>query len=321
MTTDVGVLDRATYLGSSDIAAILGLSPWKTPVDVYFEKRGQAQPIDAAKQKLFNRGKRMEPVILDMLSDEYDIDIVARGQRYRDPEHAWMAAEIDAEAIDIDNGERFNIEAKSVHQFAAGQFGEGGTDQIPIHYAAQCMFGLMVTGRQRCTVAALVGSDNISVYHLERDEETIAGIRSKAIAFWRDHVLTGIPPEPIVLDDVYRLMRRDADITAEAPDDIAQHIREFELAKQKAKAESERADDLKFQIGRWLLGEVAMDKPTRKPKHVITYNGAPLLTIGYQEQTRIDTDAIRKRHPEIAAECSKTTTFFRFDSPRKGKRK
>ena len=42
---DVGQLDRRTYLGSSDVAAILGLSKWKTPVDVYFEKIGQGASL------------------------------------------------------------------------------------------------------------------------------------------------------------------------------------------------------------------------------------------------------------------------------------
>lgn len=314
----VGELDRSTYLGSSDIAAILGLSPWATPVDVYFEKMGRPQPIDAAKQKLFNRGKRMEPVILDMLTDEHDIDIVARNQRYRDPEHAWMAAEIDAEAID-DTG-MINIEAKSVHPFAAGQFGEENTDEIPVYYAAQAMYGLMITGRSRCTFAVLVGADNLSVYRLERDEETIAGIREKAIAFWRDHVLAKISPEPIVLDDVYRLMRRDVDIVAEAPVDIVKQIRKFELAKARARVANEHADELKFRVGKWLLGADVMTMPTRKPKHTITADGKALLTIAYQEQSRIDSEALRKTHPDIAAECSKTSRFFRFDSPRKGKK-
>ena len=96
---DVGALDRSTYLGSSDISAILGLSPWKTPVDCYFEKLGMGKPIDAAKEKLFKRGKRLEPIVLDMLAEERGIEFIAKGARYRHPEYPWMAAEIDAEAI------------------------------------------------------------------------------------------------------------------------------------------------------------------------------------------------------------------------------
>jgi predicted phage-related endonuclease len=260
----------------------------------------------------------MEPVILDMLAEERKLFIATRGARYRDSEHDWMAAEIDAETPDDDG--IVNIEAKSVHPFAADQFGEEGTDEIPIYYAAQAMYGMMVTGRQRCIFAVLVGADNLSVYELMRDDETIAGIRDKAVTFWRDHVLAKIPPEPIVLEDVMRLMRRDADITATASAEIAGYIAEMNALRQRARAATERVDELKFQVGKWLLGAQAIETPTRKPKHIIVSEyGTTLMTISYQEQSRIDSNTLRKKYPAIAAECSKTTSLFKFDTP-KGKR-
>lgn len=315
-TLDVGQLDRRTYLGSSDVAAILGLSKWKTPLDVYFEKLGQGVPPHAAKEKLFRRGKRLEPVVLDMLAEELDYEITARGARYRDPGYPWMAAEIDAET-EI-NGERVNIEVKTVHPFAAGEWGEMETDEIPIHYAAQAMYGLMVTGRQRCIFAALFGADNLVTYDLRRDEETIDGIRAKAIAFWTDHVLAKVPPEPIVLDDVYRLLRRDSDTIVEADKDLTRLLAAYKEAKSRESAAGAKIEELKYQIGVRVLGADALAIPSRKPKHVITVAGLPAMTVAYQEQTRIDSDAVRSRHPDVAAECSKVSKFFRFDLPRKG---
>lgn len=315
-TLDVGQLDRRTYLGSSDVAAILGLSKWKTPLDVYFEKLGQGVPPDAAKEKLFRRGKRLEPVVLDMLAEELDYEITARGARYRDPGYPWMAAEIDAET-EID-GERVNIEVKTVHPFAAGEWGEMETDEIPIHYAAQAMYGLMVTGRQRCIFAALFGADNLVTYDLRRDEETIDGIRAKAIAFWTDHVVAKVPPEPIVLDDVYRLLRRDSDTIVEADKDLTRLLAAYKEAKSRESAAGAQIEELKYQIGVRVLGADALAIPSRKPKHVITVAGLPAMTVAYQEQTRIDSEAVRSRHPDVAAQCSKTSKFFRFDLPRKG---
>lgn len=311
----VGEIDRRTYLGSSDISAVLGLSPWATPLDVYLAKIGEPRQIDADKERLFRRGKRLEPVVLEMLAEETGIAIAARNCRYRDPEHPFLAAEIDAEA-EID-GERVNIEVKTVHPFAADQFGEMDTDEIPIQYAAQAMYGLMVTGRRRTMFAVLFGSDNLTTYRIDRDEDTISGIREKAVRFWREHVEAEIPPEPIVLEDVYRLMRRDQDTIFEADESLAELVRDFDLAKAQARAATERAEEIKFHIGREVLGEPLVSTPSRQPKHVIQRAGSPILTIGYQEQGRIDTDAIRRLHPEIAAACTRTSRFFRFDSPRK----
>lgn len=313
---NVGELDRKTYLGSSDVAAILGLSPWRTPLDVYMEKIGRGTPPDPAKEAIFRRGKRLEPVVLDMLAEEYGYEIVTRGARYRDPVHPWMAAEIDGET-EID-GERVNIEVKTVHPFAAGEWGEMETDEIPVHYAAQAMYGLMITGRQRCIFAALFGADNLVTYDLRRDEETIDGIRAKAIAFWTDHVLAKVPPEPIVLDDVYRLLRRDSDTIVEADKDLTRLLAAYKEAKSRESAAGAKIEELKYQIGVRVLGADALAIPSRKPKHVITVAGLPAMTVAYQEQTRIDSDAVRSRHPDVAAECSKVSKFFRFDLPRKG---
>ncbi|MFU1925134.1 YqaJ viral recombinase family protein, partial [Klebsiella pneumoniae] len=73
------------------------------------------------------------------------LKIIGRGNRYRDQQHDFMAAEIDAEAA---SGE--NIEIKTVSPFKAKEWGEVQTDAIPVHYTAQAMHGLMVTGRQVC---------------------------------------------------------------------------------------------------------------------------------------------------------------------------
>ncbi|MFP7807163.1 YqaJ viral recombinase family protein, partial [Pseudomonas aeruginosa] len=131
----VGALDRTKYLGGSDVAGILGISPWRTPLDVYLDKvQPRTGPVDPAKQKIFTRGQRMEPYVIDLLAEETGLKIVGRGNRYRDQKHDFMAAEIDAEAA---SGE--NIEIKTVSPFKAKDWGEVQTDAIPVHYTAQAM--------------------------------------------------------------------------------------------------------------------------------------------------------------------------------------
>ena len=313
--TDVGSLDRTTYIGSSDIAAVLGLSPWRTPLDVFFEKMGEIRPPDPDREKLFRRGKRLEPVILDMLADELGIQITARGRRYRSAAHRFLAAEIDGEYEHA--GETINVEIKTAHPFASAQWGESDTDEIPIHYAAQAAFALAVTGRARCVVAVLFGADNLVTYRLERDDETIAGIIDRAVRFWRHNVEKKIPPDPIKIDDLMRLFRRDVDTIVEADEPTARLLEQYNEARAEARAAANFADELKFHIGKYMVGAKTMQAPTKTPRHVLNVNGVPALTIAYQEQRRIDTDALRKKYPEIAVECSTTSGFFRFSTPRK----
>jgi putative phage-type endonuclease len=323
-------LNRAGFLGGSDIGAVIGVSRFKTALDVWLEKTGQAvHEVDPAKEKIFRRGKLMEPVVLDMLAEERGIVAVARNQRYVDREFPFFACEIDAEAI-VDD-ERVNLEAKTSHPFAANQWGDEGTDEIDISYTAQALWGMGITGRKRCIFAVLIGSDSLLTYEVKRDEQLIAEMRARAVDFWNNHVLAGVPPKPINLPDVMKLFRRSPAATIEATEEVVALVGELEALKDQAKAVEEGIEVKKFEIGKYMLGD-AIERPvkprggldkvqptaTAKPgQHVLTYCGRELLLVNLQSQIRLDNDRIRKEYPEVAAECSKQINFYRFDPPRK----
>ncbi len=159
----VGALDRATYIGGSDVAPILGVSPWTTPFMLYQKKVGAyVEEISPAKRRILERGARWEPIVLEMLVDEltdrgHDVEVLATGNRYRDPEHPYLAAEIDAELI-VD-GEPVNGEMKTAGYFAAGAWGDYDSNEVPICYLSQLMHGLMIQPRRRAVVAAVTGFD------------------------------------------------------------------------------------------------------------------------------------------------------------------
>lgn len=179
--------DRQKHIGSSDIAAILGISPWASAVDCWMKK---TQPVaeDNRNAKAKARGSRLEPYIRDMIEHEYDIQIEAWNNRYVDPEIPVFVSEIDAETR-----EQVNIEIKAVHPFAAKDWGEQDTDELPMHYVAQVQWALGVTRRQHALVFALIG-DDLRQYRVERDLELIAAMRHRALLFWNDNVLPKVPP-------------------------------------------------------------------------------------------------------------------------------
>ena len=303
--------DRSRYLGSSDIAGVLGCSPWRTPLDVYLEKIGEGAPPDESKAKIFKRGKRLEPIVLEMLAEEYGYTPVATLARYQDKEYPWMACEVDAETI-ID-GEHVNIEIKTAHPFSAAKFGEAGSDEIPVEYAAQAMYSLMITGRRRCIFGVLIGSDNLTTYELVRDEDTIVGMRAAAVAFWNDNVIARVPPDPLNLPDVYKLMRRVTHGTeVSANDEAAAMVAEYERLNAMSKDAGEKADEIKFRIGCYMLGVERMNKQDAAGKHVLIRNGAPMLTIALQEANRIDTKTLKEKYPDVAKECTKSGSHYVF---------
>ena len=287
----VGVIDRSTYLGGSDIAAILGLSPWSTPLDVYLDKVDGPRPIDDAKAKIFRRGARMESYILDLLTEEHGIQIVNRGQRYRDKNHAFIAAEIDAEAA---SGE--NIEAKSANQFAAKNWGAEFTDEIPVYYTAQAMHGMMVREAPATIFPVLIGSDDFRVYRVERDDETIAAIRDKEVEFW-DRVQRRDPPPPSTVSDIERMFSRDSGLAIQASDEIVEVFNALKSLKSKAKLLDSEIEDAERQI-KLFLGEAA----------VLKFGAQQLCSWKSQEANLFDITAFRAKHPAISDKFTKTST-------------
>jgi putative phage-type endonuclease len=292
-------MNRRAFVGGSDIAAILGISKRKTAYQLWLEKTGQyVEEPSEEKMRVLARGKRMEPVVLDMLREETGLEITATNRRYQAPDRQFLACEIDAEAGDI------NIEIKTVHPFAAKDWGEQGTDEIPVWYTAQVMYGLDLTGRKECIVAALIGADDLRIHRVEFDVEAAALCRSAAVDFWEKHVLPGIAPEPKSLEDVRRMFARDTggEIEADAP--TVDRILRLKGIAEQAKTLEREADALKLEIQR-VMGERGT---------MIDRDGRKLATWRIQTRSALDQKALGAAHPELIQQFKRVgeTRVFRL---------
>ena len=306
--------NRATYIGGTDASVILGVNPKRSIVDLWLEKVGRAQQAanDPKLEALFKRGRMFEPVILEMTVDKlrergHSVKVLAKNRRYRDAQHRFLSAEIDAE-LEID-GEEVNWDGKSVHYSQADRWGEPESEDIPIHYAAQFMHGLMVHPgqRQRTLVSALRSLDDVDLYWTRRDELTIAAMRERELRFWTDHVKAKVPPAPTSVDDIRGLFPKSRPAAIEATPEIAAKVAELrEIAKQ-TKDLAERETVLKFQIAQF-MGD-----------HALLTHGVRDL-ISFEEQTRssFDLHSFRRKHADWEEMFTRrsTTRVMRFAARR-----
>lgn len=286
-------VDRSKFLGGSDAAAILGISPWRSPLQVWQDKTQPAMPeiTDPSRLAVLNRGKRMEPYVLDLLQEETGLIVVRRNERYIDPEFGFLACEIDGES---DAGE--NIEIKTVSPFKAKEWGEEQTDAIPVHYTAQAMHGLMVTGRDVCVFGVLIGGDDFRIYRVERDEETIAALREKEVRFWRENIEAMVPPPPATHADIEALFSRDTGGVVAADNDIARAVFELRALKTEAKDNEARTTAVMLAIKK-AMGEAA----------VLTVDDKKAATWKTQSARRFDQKAFQAAHPDLFDQFTKTT--------------
>ncbi len=252
------------YLGGGLIAAVLGLSPFLSPLDAYLQIVDEMQEELSPKQaEFFADRAALEPWAAAKFARTTGLEIVRRNERYSDAEFAWAKAEIDAEVSDGGN-----LEIKTVHPNAARAWGDPDADEEPPTYVtAQAMWGLGVHPAPHCYVYALIGFDDQRIYRIDRDDELIAEIRKQAARFWKYHIEPRRPPPPTNVDDLLRLYRTDSGRAVEADADIRDTL-EALCAERQA---------LKLHEARKLTYEYAI-KAFMRDATTLLVNGQPALT-------------------------------------------
>lgn len=211
---------RKSGLGGSDLSAILGINPYRSAVEVYLEKRGEAAPDEDSEAAYWGR------TLEDVVAIEYTVRTGKRVQRInaaiRHPKHEWLFGNIDRAIVTPGSRARLDaggilrgadrvLECKTASAYMDADWrGDDGSDSLPVYYAAQGMAYLAVTGLEVCEFACLIGGQRYVHRAVERDDETIRGILEQAEVFWFHNVVAGNPPEPKSAADVVKLYPRDA---------------------------------------------------------------------------------------------------------------
>jgi putative phage-type endonuclease len=230
--------DRSQFVGSSDLPAILGVSPYRSRLDCYLDKVAPETRADVETVPL-RRGRILEPYVAELIQAEVGLELAHRNRRFRDAVTPYFAAEIDAEYED-EAGALQNVEIKTVSPWLAAEWGEPGSDIVPVSYLVQIQWGLAVTGRQKCRLFALIGFDDLRSYTFERDEALITEMRRMAREFWQVYVRTQSPP-PIdadhggVMATIKRLFPGTNGLTATASALHENYYRAMADAGEKAK--------------------------------------------------------------------------------------
>jgi putative phage-type endonuclease len=303
VTVDPSTYNRTKFIGGSDIAAVLGISPWRTPYALWQDK-STPRVEDDAKKKVFSRGKRWESVVGEMLVEALhdqgrEVEIVSTNRRYIDPSVPYFASEIDFELRLDGSDEITNCELKTVHPFKSKEWGEEGSDTVPLHYLAQVQWGLGVTGRKDAIVAALFGADELRPYPVVADLETIEAMRLRAMNFWQNHVLAGVAPDLVDINDVNKMFSKDSEAPALIADPQLQqlYLRARAINKEIAAREAE-FESIEFQI------KCAMKDCTEL---IVERDGESKTGITWKNRAHswLDQAGLKEQHPKLVREFTR----------------
>lgn len=184
---------QSPTIGSSSIAAILGLSPWSSPWDVWSRMHGLTQSSSTAATA---RGHILEPAIGAHYAHLNNVQIKKGPEYEADPiigPESWMHARPD---FFVNSGEgEWLLEIKSTRKFDH-KWGRSDTSNVPPYYAAQCIWQMAVTNNDRCDLAAFATiSDEYRSYKIYRDDRLEDKIMTFARDWYKKHIEQGTPPE------------------------------------------------------------------------------------------------------------------------------
>lgn len=198
---------RRQGLGASDVAAILGMSPWSSPYTVWAEK---VEGYEREPNESMLWGKRLEGVIRDQFADETGL-VVGPEMMVFHPEHEIVFATIDGYVYDSQAEDADPVGVLEVK--TDGSFGKW--DQVPDHYQIQVQWQLLATQLDMAWVACLHGGRRFEVYEVPADERVQQVVYERATEWWRQHIVDGEPPEIDGSDATTRVL---ADLYPESSD-------------------------------------------------------------------------------------------------------
>lgn len=283
---------RRTGIGGSDVAPILGLSKWTTPLAVYLDKRGEA--AETPDNSAMRWGRYLEPAVRQAYADETGREVRVPAEMLRHPLYEHMIANLDGVAGGGNDGPLRIFEAKTAR--SAEGWGDAGTDQIPQAYLLQIQHYMEVTGILVADVAVLIGGSDFRIYEVPADRELQEMIVEAEAEFWQ-RVQRGEPPEPVTFADAQaRYGRQSVAETVVLPDDLAPSVDRLRAVLAQSKAVEEEIETLKAQL-MLTMGE----RDT-----LIDSAGRTLATWKVAKAPqRFDTAAFKAVHPELAAAFTK----------------
>jgi len=238
--------ERRSGIGGTDAAAILGVSPWKTPLQVWAEKTGKISEPDLSELERIEWGNRLEPVICEAYAERTGRVVrrepslsVMRG-------YPWIIAHVDARMTDPSKPGPGILEAKAV-----GAHAEHDWDgEPPLHYVVQLQHYMMVEDYLWGGFAALIGGQQMVTTDQERNQSFGAILLETELSFWRRHIVADIPPSPLPIDreTLARLFpRHDLDEIA-LPPEAAEWDTSLRGIKEQLKALETERDLLENRI-------------------------------------------------------------------------
>ena len=203
-------LNHRAFLGGSDAAAVLGLNPYKSNIELWFEKKGKIKPKDISDKDYVKYGIAAENHLRELFKLDYPNYEVLYDENnmFINDKYPFAHASLDGELIEKDTGRKGILEIKTTNILQSMQK-ENWKGKIPENYYAQVLHYLMVTEYDFAVLKAQLKSVfnnevyiQIKHYFIDRNEveEDIEYLCREEEKFWES--LKKRNPPSLILPDI-----------------------------------------------------------------------------------------------------------------------
>ena len=218
-------MERRGFLGGSDIAVAMGVSRWKTPLQLWSEKSGRVDPEDLSNNEAVEMGNELEDTVARLFTKRTGMKVRRAPKIYTHNEYDYMRCQVDRLVAGTDE----LLECKTCSAWKAKEW-EG--EEIPIEYILQVQWQLLVTGRAVGHIAVLIGGQKFIYKKLKADFELFMKMEEEAKKFW-DMILQGVAPSVQANDNsfIVNLHPSAGEEVREASSDMTVAIAQLQLTK------------------------------------------------------------------------------------------
>ena len=291
------LIERRKSIGGSEISAVLGINPWRTPLQLYMEKRGEIEP--QPENMAMRLGTKLEPIIRELYEEETGNKVTLQPETIYHPEYNFLSATVDGLV-----GDNKILEIKKVG-YDSAVWGEQFTDNIPDYYITQVQQYMAIYDRDEADLAALVSGNDFRIYNIKRDDDLIKMMFTIASEFW-EMVQNGTPPAIKTTEDwQLRFSKQLQDNAVEANDTDLQALKKLYSVNRQIKELEEQKQALNVQLMQRL-----------ESNKTIAYSGSKLGGITVRNAVNWDLDALSTDADLVAKYKTKVSNSAYFQIAR-----
>lgn len=288
---DKWLAERKKGIGGSDVAAILGVSKWKSAYTLWAEKTGLIEAEDISDKEVVYWGNQLEDLVAKEFTSRTGKRVRRQGMIRRKNMH-FALADVDR----LVDGENSIVECKTTSAYNKEEWVD---DELPDAYYVQVQWYMFVGDYEKCYICCLVGGNHYVYKEVPRNDEFINEQMVPAVMHFWSMVESNSAPAPDGSESSSETIKAvygtsEPGLQIALPSEAENLLKQLEDVKQTEKIvaqnKTEIENKLKNLLGTAEVGTIGDKKVTWK-----TQAGS----------MRLDSKSLKAELPEVYAKYAK----------------